>query len=440
MKDDNRKTTIEDSLVEDGKARGAGAPYTARDFVSDVDLGGGDFDDGTTLGDINTQSMYVNIGPTHPATHGTFRVYCKLDGETIEKAGVEVGYLHRGFEKIVETKHYNQVIPYTDRLNYCSGLTNNVGYCKAVERMLGLEVPERTQIIRVIIMEIQRIMDHMICVGANIVDIGALTNFWYFFNAREKLNDVLEALTGARLTYSYIRIGGLAWDLPEGFKENVKATLKDIPKAISDVCGLVKKNRIFQDRTRGVGVISKEDALSYGWTGPCLRATGLDLDLRVVRPYYHYDEFDFDVPVGANGDVYDRVFCRVTEMEESLRIIHQALDRIPDGPINVDEKMIVLPPKDKVHTTMEALINHFKVVIDGPKPPPARIYDSIEAPNGELGFYIISDGGSQPYRIKVRPPCFYLMNTLKFLIEGRMVADIVAILGGLNIIAGELDR
>lgn len=396
--------------------------------------------DGTTLDDINTDPMLINIGPTHPATHGTFRVYAKLDGETVEKAGVDIGYLHRGFEKMVETKQYNQVIPYTDRLNYCSSLTNNVGYCKAVERMMGIEVPERTQFIRVIIMEIQRIMDHMICIGANLVDSGALTNFWYFFNCREKMNDVLEALTGARLTYSYTRVGGLAWDLPDGWQENVKAVMKEVPKAIADVTGLTRKNRIFQDRTRGVGMISKEDAISYGWTGPCLRATGSDFDLRQVRPYYHYDEFDWDIPVGVNGDVYDRVFVRMAEMQESLRIVNQVIDNIPGGPINIDDKNVILPPKDDVHNKMESLINHFKLVIEGLKPPPGRVYDSIEAPNGELGFYIISDGTGHPYRIKVRPPCFYLMNTLKHLIEGGMVADIVVTLAGLNIIAGELDR
>ena len=428
---------INAAAPSDGEAR---RPYVASDFDNDVDPKTDDFNEGLTLDDINTDPMFINIGPTHPATHGTFRVYAKLDGETIERAGVDVGYLHRGFEKIVETKTYPQVIPYTDRLNYCSGLTNNVAYCKAMERMLGIEVPERTQYIRVIIMEIQRIMDHMICVGTNIVDIGALTNFWYFYNARDRLNKLLEALTGARLTYSYSRIGGLAWDLPDGFEAEVAATIKEIPKAIADVTGLVKRNRIFQDRTRGVGIISEEDAISYGWTGPCLRSTGADLDLRKTRPYYHYDEFDFDIPVGVNGDVYDRIMVRVAEMEESLRIIDQALKKLPGGPINVDDKTIQLPDKEKVHTTMEGLINHFKVLIEGPKPPAGRIYDATETPNGELGFYIVSDGTGNPYRIKVRPPCFYTMNTLKFLIEGGMVADIVAILGGLNVIAGELDR
>jgi len=414
--------------------------YTAADFDSDVNPALDDFDEGLELSDLSTESMFVNIGPTHPATHGTFRVYAQLNGETVEKAGVDVGYLHRGFEKIVEIKPYPQVIPYTDRLNYCSSLTNNVAYCKAMERMLDIEVPERTQVIRVIVMEVQRIMDHMICVCTNIVDIGALTNYWYFFNARDHLNDLLEALTGARLTYSYCRIGGLAWDLPEGWREQTLAVLKDIPRAIADVRGLVAKNRIFQDRTRGVGAISTEDAYSYGWTGPCLRATGADLDLRKVRPYYGYENYDFDIPVGANGDAYDRIMVRIAEMEESLRIIHQAIDNIPDGPINSDDKRVMMPPKDKVHTTMEGLINHFKVLIEGPKPPVGRIYDATETPNGELGFYIISDGTGQPYRIKVRPPCFYLMNTLKFLVEGTMVADIVVILSGLNIIAGELDR
>jgi NADH dehydrogenase I D subunit len=396
--------------------------------------------DETSLEDIDTEPMYINIGPTHPATHGTFRVFCKLDGERIERAAVEVGYLHRGFEKIVETKQYTQVIPYTDRLNYSSGLVNNVGYCKAMERMLGVEITKRTEIIRVIICEIQRIMDHMICVGTNLVDIGALTNFWYFFNAREKLNTLMEALTGARLTYTYIRIGGLAWDLPEGFEERVASVIKDVPQAIRDVTGLVKRNRIFIDRARNVGAIGAEEAISYGFTGPCLRASGVDHDLRKKRPYYRYDEFDFDVPLGHNGDTYDRIFVRVEEMWQSLRIIEQALRMLPRGPINIDDKKVMLPPKDEVHTSMEALINHFKLVIEGIQPPPGEIYDAIETPNGELGFYIISDGGPHPYRIKVRPPCFYTMNTLKKLIEGHMVADIVAILGGLNVIAGELDR
>ena len=433
----DKKLNIKDALPAEDEVK---QPYTADDFDRDVDFARDDFDEGMKLDDINTDPMLVNIGPTHPATHGTFRLYCKLDGEFIEKAGVDIGYLHRGFEKIVETKQYTQVIPYTDRLNYCSSLTNNVAYCKAMERMLDLEVPDRTQYIRVIIMEIQRIMDHMICVGTNIVDIGALTNFWYFYNAREQLNDVLEALSGARLTYSYSRIGGLAWDLPDGWEDAVKTTLKEVPKAIKDVTGLVKRNRIFLDRTRGVGQISKEDAVSFGWTGPCLRSTGIDLDLRKVRPYYHYDEFEFDIPVGANGDVYDRMMVRVAEMEESLRIIHQAMERMPGGPINVDDKNIMLPPKDKVHTTMEGLINHFKVLIEGIQPKAGRIYDATESPNGELGFLIMSDGSGQPYRIKCRPPCFYTMNALKHLVEGSMVADIVAILGGLNVIAGECDR
>ncbi len=429
------KINLQDFVPKEAPPR-----YSSRDFDTDVDPRRDDFNEGLELPDINTTPMFINIGPTHPATHGTFRVYAQLEGETVEKAGVDVGYLHRGFEKIVEIKQYNQIIPYTDRLNYCSGLTNNVAFCKAVERMMGIEVPPRTIAIRVIIMEIQRIMDHMICCGTTIVDIGALTNFWYFYNARDKLNDVLEALTGARLTYSYTRVGGLAWDLPPGWKDNVKATIKEIPAAIKDVKGLVVKNRIFQDRTRGVGQISGDDALSFGWTGPCLRASGVDLDLRKVRPYYGYQDLDFDIPIGANGDAFDRLMVRIAEMEESLKIIHQMIDRVPDGPINVDDKTVTLPPKAKVHTSMEALINHFKLVIEGVQPPPGRIYDATETPNGELGFYIISDGSGHPYRIKVRPPCFYTMNALKFLVEGGMVADIVAILGGLNVIAGELDR
>jgi NADH:ubiquinone oxidoreductase subunit D len=332
------------------------------------------------------------------------------------------------------------VIPYTDRLNYCSALVNNVAFCKTMEKLMGLEIPERTVYIRVLVMEIQRIMDHMICVAANLVDIGALTNYWYFFNAREKLNDLLEALTGARLTYSYMRIGGLAWDLPEDFESRVRATLPIAVKAIADVTGLVQRNRIVLERTIGVCAISGDDAVSYGYTGPCLRASGVEFDLRKARPYYHYDEFDFDVVLGENGDCYDRIFVRIEEMRQSLRIIEQVLGKIPGGPINVDDKLVTLPPKKKVYSQMEALINHDKLIIEGIKPPAGEVYDSLEAPNGELGFYIVSDGGKNPYRIKVRPPCFYLMNSLAKIIQGGLVADIVVALSGLNIIAGELDR
>ncbi len=393
-----------------------------------------------SLEDLDTEPMYLNIGPTHPATHGTFRIFCKLDGETVEKAAVEIGFLHRGFEKMAEVKKYGQVIPYTDRLNYCSALANNVAFCKAVERMLGLAIPDRTQFIRVIITEVQRIMDHLICVAACLVDLGALTNYWYFFNAREKLNDVLETLTGARLTYSYVRIGGLACDLPPDFESQLKSAMKTVPKAIFDVTRLVQRNRIFLDRTVNVGAIGAEEAVSFGFTGPCLRASGVPFDLRKARPYYHYDEFDFDIPIGENGDCYDRIFVRIEEMRQSLRIIEQAMSRMPGGPVNVDDKRVCLPPRQKVYGSMEALINHFKLIIEGVQPPPCEIYDSIEAPNGELGFYIVSDGSSNPYRIKVRPPCFYTMNGLKRLLEGGMVADIVAVLSGLNIVAGELDR
>ena len=416
--------------------------FDSKDMLADEELmaRATEVPDETSLDDLDTEPMYINVGPTHPATHGTFRIFCKLDGERIERAAVEIGYLHRGFEKIVEIKQYTQVIPYTDRLNYVSGLSNNVGYCKAVERLLGVKITDRTEIIRVIICEIQRIMDHMICVGTNLVDMGAMTNFWYFYNAREKLNDVLEALTGARLTYTYIRVGGLAWDLPEGFEQNVRAALSEIPAAIKDVTGLVKKNRIFLDRVKDVGVMSAEDAVSYGFTGPCLRASGVDHDLRKKHPYYHYDEFDFDVPLGKYGDVYDRIFVRVEEMYQSMRIIEQALRVLPGGPINIDNKSVMLPEKEKVYNSMEALINHFKLIIEGIQPPPGEVYDATEAPNGELGFYIISDGSGHPYRIKVRPPSFYTLNALKTLVEGHMIADIVAILGGLNGIAGEIDR
>jgi NADH dehydrogenase I D subunit len=392
-----------------------------------------------TEAEIN-ERMLVNIGPSHPIAHGTLRVMVELEGETIKHAIPEIGYLHRGFEKSAEKGVWNNVIPYADRLNYVSALSNNVAYTKAVEKLAGIEVPDRCKFIRVIINELSRIMDHCVCNGANIVDLGALTNFWYLFTVRENIYKVVEKLTGARLTNSYARVGGLARDLYPGFEDDVRGVLKESMPYVRDVLKLVKNNRIFQDRTVGISAVSAEDAISYGWTGPCLRASGVPLDARKRDGYYFYDQFDFDVPVGENGDTYDRIMVRFEEIFQSVRIIEQALDRLPGGAVNTAENRFVLPPKQEVYHDIEPLMNHFMLVMFGTPVPPGETYDSFEVPNGELGFYVISDGGGKPYRLRVRPPCFYLYQAYPEMIEGSMVADMAAVLGSLNVVAGELDR
>jgi len=384
--------------------------------------------------------VLVNLGPSHPASHGTLRAFLALDGETIAAAVTEIGYLHRGFEKDCEAHTFQQCIPYTDRLNYVSAIMNNVGFCKAVERMLRVEVPERAIYIRVITNELNRIIDHLVCAGANLVDIGALTNFWYSFNVREKVYNILEKLCGARLTSSYTRIGGLSRDVYPEFAAEVKAVLKEIQLGVNDVQKLVSNNRIFLDRTKDICVISKERAISYGWTGPTLRACGVEYDLRKSDPYYHYEDFKFDIPVGSVGDTYDRIFIRFYEIEESIHIIEQALGKMPKGPIITDDKRVALPQKQQTYGNIEGLMNHFKIIMHGICPEPGEIYDFTEAANGELGFYIVADGGKNPYRVKCRPPCFMNFAAFGEMIEGTMVADAVATLGSINIIAGELDR
>jgi NADH-quinone oxidoreductase subunit C/D len=385
--------------------------------------------------------MVLNIGPAHPTMHGTLRIMAKLDGETILEAFPEIGYLHRGFEKTSENLTYQQVIPLTDRLNYCSAMMNNVGYCMAVEKLLGIEIPRRAQYIRVIVSELSRIIDHLVCIGANLVDIGALTPFWYCFREREHVYDLLEALCGARLTTSYTRIGGLAYDLPSGWVERCHTVIReDIPQGIEETERLITHNRIFIDRTQGVGVISGEEALNWGFTGPCLRASGIPFDLRKAGPYYEYDTFNFDIPVGKNGDTYDRYLVRMEEMRQSLRILEQALDGLPEGPYRVEDKRVTLPDKEKVYTQFGPLVRHIKLILDGIIPPEGEIYSVTEAANGILGFYIVSDGTKNPYRIKVRPPCFAIYQALPQLTRGNLFADLIAIIGSLNIIAGELDR
>ena len=390
--------------------------------------------------DDHFETQILNLGPSHPATHGTLRIIVRLDGEVITRAETEIGYLHRCFEKMSETHGWNEVIPYTDRLNYCSAMNNGVGYALGVEKMLGIEAPPRAQVVRLILCEFSRLMDHAVCLGANLVDLGALTNFWYFFQPREEIYSLLESCAGGRLTVSYARIGGLVHDVPQDFEERVRTLLRTIPKFIDDVDRLVTSNRIFRDRTEGIGVMSAEDAVAWGWTGPCLRASGVPLDLRKEQPYLGYEHYEFDVPVATAGDCYARYLVRLEEMRQSLHIIEQAINRLPAGPVLTDNHHVALPTKSKVYSEMESLIWHFKLIYEGIKVPSGATYTATEGSNGELGFYIISDGSGHPYRIKVRPPCFAIFQAYPHMLEGHLVSDAIAILGSLNIIAGELDR
>jgi NADH-quinone oxidoreductase subunit C/D len=395
----------------------------------------------TLVGEDGIERVYVNLGPSHPATHGTLRIQALLDGEIIADSKTEIGYLHRCFEKMSETHTYTQVFPFTDRLNYISAFNNNVGFAMAVEKLMEVEVPPRAVWIRTILMEFNRIMDHLVCIGTNLVDMGALTNFWYFFNPRERIYELIESACGARLTVSYGRVGGVAQDIPEGFAEHARRVAREIPEFIEYVDKLATKNVIFQQRTRGTGVVTRENAISWGWTGPCGRASGLDMDLRRDAPYGGYDRLEFEVPVRNDGDTFARYMVRMVEMRESLRIIHQLLDRgVPEGPHITRDHRVALPPKEQVYGNIEALMNHFKLIMHGFTPPVGEVYSYTESPNGEQGFYLVSDGSGKPYRLHVRAPSFYTFAANDELLRGQMVSDFVAILGTLNIIAGELDR
>ncbi len=386
------------------------------------------------------EMMMLNIGPSHPASHGTIRNFIAMEGETIKGCVTEIGYLHRGFEKSCENHNYNQIITYTDRLNYCSAILNNIGFCKTVEDMLNLEITHRAKFIRVIMGELSRITDHLVCNAANMVDMGGLTNFWYLFAPRDKAYDLLSKLTGARLTNSYTRVGGLQYDLYDGFEYDMEEVLKDVEKAMDDALSLIAHNKIFLDRTQDVGVITKELAISAGITGPNLRASGIDYDIRKTNPYYYYDQFDFDVVVGSHGDVYDRIMCRFEEMVQSIRIIRQAMKELPDGPINVERPGIIMPKKENVYGNIEGLMNQFKLVMDGVKVPAGEFYSATEAGNGELGFYIVSDGSGTPYKVKCRPPSYYALGAYPKIVEDTMLADAVITMASMNFIAGEFDR
>ena len=390
--------------------------------------------------DLSDEIMELQMGPSHPASHGTIKFNLKLDGERIVDCDVEVGYLHRGFEKMCEQGTWTQCFPYTDRLNYASPCINNVGFALAVEKLLGIETTERCKYVRMIMSEVARIADHLTCLGAAANEVGTGTVFMYMLEAREFLYDLIEAVTGARLTVTWCRVGGMTHDLPADFAERAKASFVRIDQVLSDCDKLLSRNRVFIDRMSGIGILPKEDAISYGLSGPLLRATGVSYDVRKATPYLVYDRMDFEVPTGERGDNYDRFNVRFREMEQSQRIIEQALASLPDGPVSITDPKVVLPPKEKVYNSIEGLMNHFKLIMEGIHVPAGEVYQAVEGANGELGFYVVSDGSGRPYRVRVRPPCFLGMSALNKMLVGHMIPDIITTFGMVNMIGGECDR
>jgi NADH-quinone oxidoreductase subunit D len=384
--------------------------------------------------------MTINMGPQHPATHGVLRVVLELDGEIIKKAIPYIGYLHRGVEKLAEAKTYQQALTMSDRLDYTNGLSNNLAYCLAVEKLLGLEIPKRAQYLRVMFAELQRIAAHLLWIATHALDIGAMTLYFYAFRERETILDIVERVTGARLTPSFIRIGGLAKDIPEEIPAMVRDFVADFPRRVDEYETLLTDNIIWRRRTTNVSAISREDAISFGVTGPVVRASGVNYDLRKVYPYSSYDEFDFIIPLGERGDVFDRYVVRLQEMRQSNRIVDQAINRLPDGPVNAYAPQYVRPEKEDAQNDMAALIRHFKLMEEGIRPPVGEAYGAVESPKGELGFYVVSDGSNRPFRMRIRPPSFNNLGAVPTMIEGQMVADVVAAIGSVDIVLGEIDR
>ena len=389
-----------------------------------------------------TEALILNMGPQHPSTHGVLRVVLHLDGEIVVKAIPYLGYLHRGIEKLCESITYQQCIPYTDRMDYVASICNNIGFILTVEKLLGIqdEIPERAKVAEVILFELGRVESHLIGIGTNALDLGAMSAFLYCFKERERIYDILEMVCGARLTTSYPRVGGLPDDLPENFNEAIRNFLKAFPKTLAEVDKLLTRNRIWIERTKGVAYISAEDAIDLGLTGPALRGSGVPYDVRKAIPYLGYENYDFEIPIATDGDAYARYLCRLEEMRQSLRIIEQAANNLPDGPYIADLPEIVLPRKELVYTKMESLIRHFVLVYEGFKTPPGEIYHSVENPKGELGYYVVSDGSGKPYRMRVRGPSFVNLQALPKMVEGRLLADVIAAIGSIDIVLGEVDR
>ena len=390
--------------------------------------------------ELGSENMLINIGPQHPATHGVLRLVCELDGETVVKVIPHIGYLHSGFEKLGEYRDWNQVVPLTDRMDYLAPLIYNCAYVMSVEELMGIEVTERCKVVRVILMELDRIFGHLLFAGTWSIDVGAFTPFLYTFQEREKIYSLHESLTGARITTSATRVGGMMADLPEGWAEARRKFVDELPRTLGQVDYLIATNAIHLGRTQDVGVISADEAINYGFTGPNLRAAGVPYDVRKDRPYYDYETYDFDVPVGEHGDCYDRFLIRLEEMRQSIRIIQQALDRLPGGPINVEDPRISLPSKTDCMSDMESMIHHFKLITEGIRAPVGESWFSVEGSKGELGMYVVSDGGTKPVRWRVRPPSFVNLSVISKLAEGHLVSDLIMINASLDIVLGEIDR
>ncbi|HEX7927714.1 MAG TPA: NADH-quinone oxidoreductase subunit D [bacterium] len=390
--------------------------------------------------DFHAEPMVIEVGPSHPAMHGITRFQMKLDGEVILAMDPDIGYLHRGFEKEAEHATFHQIIPYTDRLNYVSPLINNVGYAMAVEKLFGVEVPRRAQFARVIMSEVSRITDHLTCNGATAMEVGAMTVFLWFVKAREFLWECVEEVTGARLTTNWTRIGGNANDLPDGFLAMLEDRLKKVEGILVEGETLIMRNKIFLDRLKDVGAISRERAIEWGFTGPMLRASGEPYDVRRADPYLVYPELDFEIPVGTVGDCFDRFLVRMEEIRQSISIIRQAIDKLPPGDFHCRDRRVWMPDKYEVFNSIEGLIDHFKIIMEGPCPPPGEAYQAVEGGNGELGFYLVSNGSGRPVKCRVRPPCFNFVAAMPEMSVGHYIADIVPIFGSINMIGGELER
>jgi len=387
-----------------------------------------------------TETMIINMGPQHPSTHGVLRIILELDGEVVVKATPDIGFLHRGLEKLAESKTYHQCIPLTDRLDYVAGMSNNLAYVLAVEKLLGMEAPPRAQAIRVLLCELQRIASHLLWLGTHAHDIGAMTPFFYAFRDRDEILFMFERVCGSRLTPSFFRVGGLAQDLPDGLEAKCREFTRTFPARVDEYETLLTQNKIWMGRTQGVGAISAQEAINGGLSGPILRASNVNWDLRKVMPYCGYDSYEFIVPTGKNGDVYDRYLVRLMEMRQSNEIVRQVLDKMPGGAVTVDDPRVVFPPKPRVEESIEALIHHFHIASEGFPVPRGEVYASIESPKGELGFYLISDGTNKPWRFRVRPPSFINLSALPTMIRGKLISDVVAIIGSIDIVLAEVDR
>jgi NADH-quinone oxidoreductase subunit D len=390
--------------------------------------------------DLSSEHMLINIGPQHPATHGVLRLVLELDGETVVRCIPHVGYLHCGFEKIGEYRQYNQIIPWTDREDYLNSIGNNCAFALGAERLFGIDITPRCTVLRVMAMELSRIISHLVWLGTTCIDIGAFTPFLWAFQERENVYNLLESWVGARLTTSATRVGGMAADIPDGWLEGLRNFVRTFPKTIDEIDRMLTKNGIWVGRTIGLGVMTPEEAVNWGLSGPMVRASGVAYDVRKDFPYLDYETYDFEVPVGTNGDVYDRYLVRMEELRQSVRILQQAIERLPDGPVNVDDPRVILPPKSKATSEMESMIHHFKLVMEGPRPPIGESYVAVESPKGEKGYYMVSDGTSKPVRWRIRPPSFINLSAIPKMVEGHLLSDVIAINASIDIVMGEIDR